>query len=96
MTCCPTRGTPPPSSASGSLCSVLQQNVSAGNNTDANLIDTALSRGHSLVLVCSGDFGFSIGQQSCLASSKYMFYTLHTFYTNIHVFCEKEILQKYF
>ena len=48
-------------------------------------------------MLCSDDFGFSIGQQSCLASSKYMFciQTLHTFYTNIHVFCENEILQRY-
>ena len=46
-------------------------------------------------MVCSDDCGFSIGQQSCLASSKYMFCIriLHTFYTNIHVFCENEILQ---
>ena len=28
-------------------------------------------------MVCSDDFGFSTGKQSCLASSKYMFYTLH-------------------
>ena len=48
-------------------------------------------------MVCSDDFGFSTGQQSCFASSKYMFsmQTLHTFYTNIHVFCENKILQKY-
>ena len=48
-------------------------------------------------MVCSDDFGFSAGQQSCFASSKYMFsmQTLHTFYTNIHVFCENKILQKY-
>ena len=46
-------------------------------------------------MVCLDDFGFSIGQQSSLASSKYIFYTLHTFSTNIHVFCENKILQKY-
>ena len=48
-------------------------------------------------MVCSDDFGFSTGQQSCFASSKYMFcmQTLHTFYTNIHVFCFHKILQKY-
>ena len=47
------------------------------------------------MMVCLDDCGFSIGQQSCLASSKYMFciQTLHTFCTNIHVFCENEILQ---